>query len=122
VGEVIAQSVKQYFAEPKNRNFIERLRAAGLKMSVETSGESEGTALSGMAIVISGVFSRHSREEYKKIIEQQGGRNVTSISAKTSFVLAGENMGPTKLEKASKLGVRIVAEEEFLEMLEGGNE
>jgi DNA ligase (NAD+) len=122
VGEVIAQSVKQYFAEPKNRNFIERLRAAGLKMSVETSGESEGTALSGMAIVISGVFSRHSREEYKKIIEQQGGRNVTSISAKTSFVLAGENMGPAKLEKASKLGVRIVGEEEFLEMLEGGNE
>ncbi len=122
VGEVIAQSVKQYFAEPKNRSFVERLRAAGLKMSVETSGESEGTALSGMAIVISGVFSRHSREEYKKIIEQQGGRNVTSISAKTSFVLAGENMGPAKLEKASKLGVRIVGEDEFLEMLEGGNE
>ena len=122
VGEVIAQSVKQHFAEPKNRSFVERLRAAGLKMSVETSGESEGTALSGMAIVISGVFSRHSREEYKKIIEQQGGRNVTSISAKTSFVLAGENMGPAKLEKASKLGVRIVGEDEFLEMLEVGNE
>ncbi len=122
VGEVIAQSVKQYFAEPKNWSFVERLRAVGLKMSVETSGESAGTALLGMAIVISGVFSRHSREEYKKIIEQQGGRNVTSISAKTSFVLAGENMGPAKLEKASKLGVRIVGEDEFLEMLEAGNE
>ena len=77
----------------------------------------QSDALAGKAIVISGVFARHSREEYKAIIEQNGGRNVSSISSKTSFILAGENMGPSKLEKAQKLGVPIVSEQDFLEMI-----
>ena len=77
--------------------------------------------LAGKSIVISGVFTHHSRDEYKALIEKHGGKNVGSISSKTSFILAGENMGPSKLEKATKLGVAIVNEEEFLEMIEGGN-
>lgn len=120
VGPVIAQSVRQYFAEPKNRDFVERLRAAGLTMAVGGEAEAKGDALAGQTIVISGVFSRHSREEYKAMIEQYGGKNAGSISSKTSFVLAGENMGPSKLEKARKLGIPIVGEDEFLAKLPQG--
>ncbi len=117
VGEIIAQSIHRYFRDEKNREFVERLRAAGLKMEMEERDAPVSDALAGKAIVISGVFSQHSREEYKSIIERHGGRNAGSISSKTSFVLAGENMGPSKLEKARKLGVPVVSEQEFLEMI-----
>lgn len=118
IGEVIANSVIKFFADEKNKHFIERLRQAGLQMSLSDEQQSSRTTkLEGQSVVISGVFSHHSRDEYKALIEQHGGRNVGSISAKTTFVLAGENMGPAKLEKAQKLGVRIVGEEEFLGMI-----
>ena len=97
---------------------IERLREAGVQMAIseeETAGQTD--KLQGQSIVISGVFARHSRDEYKALIEKHGGKNVGSISKKTSFILAGENMGPSKLEKAEKLGIRIVNEEEFLGMI-----
>ena len=119
IGLVIAQSVVDYFRQPRNQDVLERLRAAGVQMQLSAdaiSGASE--TLKGQSIVISGVFTHHSRDEYKALIEQHGGKNVGSISAKTSFVLAGDNMGPAKLEKANKLGVRIVSEEEFLEMIQ----
>lgn len=119
VGEIIAQSIHRYFRDGKNREFVERLRAAGLKMEMEERDAPVSDALAGKAIVISGVFSLHSREEYKSIIERHGGRNASSISSKTSFVLAGENMGPSKLEKARKLGVPVISEQEFLEMIAG---
>lgn len=117
VGEIIAQSIHRYFRDEKNREFVERLRASGLKMEMEERDAPVSDALAGKAIVISGVFSQHSREEYKSVIERHGGRNAGSISSKTSFVLAGENMGPSKLEKARKLGVPVVSEQEFLEMI-----
>ena len=118
IGTVIAQSVISYFAEPRNQEFIERLRRHGLQMSLsEEQLSAQSDRLAGQAIVISGVFHHHSRDEYKTLIEQHGGRNVGSISQKTSFVLTGDNMGPAKLEKAGKLGVRIVTEEEFLAMI-----
>lgn len=119
VGQVIAQSVVSFFADEKNRQLIERLRAHGVQMALS---EEELTAhsytLAGKSIVISGVFTHHSRDEYKAMIERHGGKNVGSISAKTSFVLAGANMGPAKLEKAQKLGVRIMNEDEFLQLIE----
>ncbi len=118
IGLVIAQSVMQYFAEPKNRDFVGRLRQHGVQMQLsEERLSAQSDRLQGQAIVISGVFHHHSRDEYKALIEQHGGRNVGSISQKTSFVLAGENMGPAKLEKAEKLGVRIVGEDEFLKLI-----
>ena len=118
VGDVIAASVVGYFQNPVNQRIIERLRGYGLQMSLsdeQIQGASD--KLAGQSIVISGVFAHHSRDEYKAIIEQHGGKNVGSISGKTSFILAGDNMGPSKLQKAEKLGVRIVSEDEFLEML-----
>lgn len=118
IGEATAGSVISFFADEKNRQFVERLKQAGLQMALSDEQQSSRTTkLEGQSIVISGVFTHHSRDEYKKLIEQHGGRNVGSISAKTSFVLAGENMGPSKLGKAQKLGVRIVSEEEFLGMI-----
>ena len=118
IGEVMAKSIISYFHNPQNREIVERLRGYGLQFELSSSLISpHSSLLSGQSIVISGVFQHHSRDEYKLIIEQNGGKNVGSVSAKTSFVLAGENMGPTKLEKAGKLGVRIVSEDEFLEML-----
>ena len=119
VGERIAQSIIAYFANPQNRALVERLEAAGLQFSrtdEELAGQTD--RLAGQAIVISGVFARHSRDEYKALIEKHGGKNTGSISAKTSFILAGDNMGPAKLEKAHKLGVRIVDEDEFLRMID----
>ena len=121
IGKVIAESLINYFASEENRALIERLKSAGLQFSLsEEQLSTHSTTLEGQSIVISGVFAHHSRDEYKRIIEQHGGKNVGSISGKTSFILAGENMGPSKLEKAEKLGVRIVSEDEFLAMIESG--
>ncbi len=118
VGPRIAESIAEYFQVSVNRDNVERLRAAGLQMSiVEDESIPTSEALIGKSIVISGVFSKHSRDEYKLIIERNGGKNVGSISKKTDFVLAGENMGPAKLEKASNLGIPILTEEQFLAML-----
>lgn len=119
IGEVIAKSVITYFANSVNREIVSRLRGYGLQMSLsEEQIQSAGNKLEGKSIVISGVFARHSRDEYKRIIEENGGKNVGSISGKTSFILAGDNMGPAKLQKAEKLGVPIVDEETFLSMIE----
>lgn len=119
IGMVIAQSVINWFAEDRNQQFVEKLRRNGVQLALtETELSAQSETFAGMSIVISGVFQHHSRDEYKAIIEQHSGKNVGSISAKTSFVLAGSNMGPAKLEKANKLGVRIVSEDEFLSMLE----
>ncbi|MBP3252150.1 MAG: NAD-dependent DNA ligase LigA [Prevotella sp.] len=118
IGEVMAASIVAYFHNADNLRIVERLRACGLQFALsqeQTAAASD--KLSGKSIVISGVFQHHSRDEYKLIIEQNGGKNVGSISGKTSFVLAGDNMGPAKLEKAQKLGVQIVTEDEFLGML-----
>ncbi len=118
IGEVMAKSIISYFHNPQNREIVERLRGYGLQFELsQEQMAAKGDKLAGQSVVISGVFQHHSRDEYKLIIEQNGGKNVGSISAKTSFVLAGENMGPSKLEKAKKLGIRIVSEDEFLEML-----
>ena len=115
VGEVMAASVINYFQNPRNREIVERLRRYGVQMSLsQEATEATGDKLAGLSIVISGVFQKHSRDEYNDLIERNGGKNVGSISAKTSFVLAGENMGPSKLQKAQKLGVRIMSEDEFL--------
>lgn len=118
IGEVMAKSIISYFHNEQNRQIVERLRQYGLQFALsaeQTAAQSD--RLAGQSIVISGVFQHHSRDEYKLIIEQNGGKNVGSISGKTSFILAGDNMGPSKLQKAEKLGIRIVSEEEFLEML-----
>lgn len=119
IGTVIAQSVIRWFSDENNWTLVERLRTFGLQMELSVQELSEHTdRLAGQSVVISGVFAHHSRDEYKALIEKHGGKNVGSISAKTSFVLAGSNMGPAKLEKAGKLGVRIVTEDEFLSMIE----
>lgn len=119
VGEVIAKSVMTYFRNPVTMMIVERLRGYGLQMALSEEQMSSATdKLAGKSIVISGVFAHHSRDEYKQMIEQNGGKNVGSISGKTSFILAGENMGPAKLQKAEKLGIQIVDEETFLKMIE----
>ena len=121
VGEVIAKSVIAYFCNPVNKEIVERLRSYGLQMQLSEEQISGATdKLAGKSIVISGVFAKHSRDEYKAIIEQNGGKNVGSISGKTSFILAGDNMGPSKLQKAEKLGIPLVDEDAFLEMIGGG--
>lgn len=118
IGERIATSVKAYFEKPANMELVARLREAGLKFSLEEEVTSNRTdILAGKSIVISGVFTHHSRDEYKEIIEQNGGKNVSSVSKSTSFILAGENMGPSKLEKAQKLNVKVMSEDEFLALL-----
>jgi DNA ligase (NAD+) len=118
IGEVMAKSIITYFHDEKNREIVERLRGYGLQMELsEAQTANISDKLAGQSIVISGVFAHHSRDEYKAIIEQNGGKNVGSISNKTSFILAGENMGPSKLQKAEKLGIKIMSEEEFLEKL-----
>lgn len=120
VGEVIANSILSYFRNPTNREIVERLRACGLQMSIVSDEAAPASnVLEGKSIVISGVFQHHSRDEYKALIERHGGKNVGSISGKTSFILAGEKMGPSKLEQAEKLGVAIVDEDTFLKMIEG---
>ena len=118
IGERIAASVINYFSNPANQELVSRLRAAGLKFEIEEGILHNRTdLLAGKSIVISGVFAHHSRDEYKDMIEQNGGKNVSSVSKSTSFILAGENMGPSKLEKAQKLNVPLVSEAEFLEMI-----
>lgn len=119
IGEKIAESIIHFFSSEKNRELVTRLKAAGLKMEMEAEETAAvSNILEGQSIVISGVFAVHSRDEYKDIIEKHGGKNVGSISKKTSFILAGENMGPSKLEKAQKLGIKIMDEKEFLELIE----
>lgn len=118
IGPRIAESIITYFSNPDNREMVEQLRAAGVQMSLPEEDESSRTdLLKGKSIVISGTFSHHSRDEYKEIIERNGGKNVSGISKKTDFVFAGENMGPSKLEKARTLGIPIINEEEFLKMI-----
>lgn len=119
IGPKIAESIVDYFAAEGNREIIERLREAGVQLCLSEAELANRTdKLAGKKIVISGVFAKHSREEYKAMIEQNGGKNVSSISSATSYVFAGENMGPAKLEKARKLGIPIIGEDEFLAMLE----
>ena len=125
VGEVIAQSVRAYFAQAANMEIVNRLRGYGLQMELGVKSEELGVrseALAGQSIVISGTFAHHSREEYKEIIEVCGGKNVSSISSKTSFILAGDNMGLSKQEKARQLGIPLVSEAEFLDMIGERNE
>ena len=118
IGEKIAQSILIYFSSPLNVNLIERLKSAGLQLYRKEEDLNEYTdKLAGQSIVISGVFTHHSRDEYKDLIEKNGGKNVGSISTKTSFILARENMGPSKLEKAHKLGIKIISEDEFLTLI-----
>ena len=118
IGSRIAQSVVDYFADKQNIDMIERLKSQGLQMSVsENKLVNNSSILSGKTIVISGSFTKYSRDEYKEMIEQNGGKNTGSVSAKTSFILAGENMGPEKLNKAEKLGIQIISEDEFLGMI-----
>lgn len=119
IGIKIAESIILYFADEKNRTLVERLKTAGLRFEIEQEeGTLRSNRLEGKSIVISGVFARHSRDEYKELIENHGGKNVGSISKKTSFILAGDNMGPAKLEKANALNVPIIDENEFLQMIE----
>jgi DNA ligase (NAD+) len=119
IGEKIAQSIRRYFADERNVRMIEQLRDAGVQLEAAAVDTSDHTnKLEGKSVVVSGVFSQHSRDEYKALIEKHGGKNVGSISAKTGFVLAGDNMGPAKLEKAQKLGIPIISENEFLAMIQ----
>lgn len=117
IGERIAQSLLAYFRDEHNLKLIERLKEAGLQFKMDARAGSTGDQLKGLNFVISGVFKKYSRDELKMIIEQQGGKNSGSISAKTNFLLAGENMGPSKYEKAQKLGIPVITEEDFMEML-----
>lgn len=118
IGERIAKSVINYFANEKNRELIARLKSYGLQMSVSEDKLANRTnKLNGQTFVISGTFAKHSRDEYKAMIEQNGGKNTGSVSSKTDYILAGDNMGPAKLEKAKKLGVKIINEEDFLNMI-----
>lgn len=123
IGDRIAQSVLKFFADERNIAVVSRLKSSGLQMSLsEEKLQSAGDALKGQTVVISGTFAHHSRDEYKAMIEKYGGKNTGSVSAKTSFILAGDNMGPEKLKKAENLGVKLVTEDEFLEMLGDKNE
>ena len=117
VGPQIAENIVKYFEDIRNLEILERLRRAGVQMEGEAAEEPTSDKLAGLSIVISGTFSQHSRDEYKAIIEQNGGKNVGSVSKKTSFILAGENMGPEKRKKAEELGVKLVSEDEFLQMI-----
>ena len=118
IGVRIADSVVSYFAKDSNRELVSRLKMAGLRMEMDEEQQVARTGiLTGKSIVISGVFQYHSRDEYKAMIENNGGKNVGSVSKSTSFILAGDNMGPSKLEKAKKMGVALVSEDEFLQIL-----
>lgn len=119
IGERIAESVIDYFSNERNREVVDRLKSHGLQMELPEGDTNGGNdKLKGLTIVISGTFAKHSRDEYKVMIERNGGKNSGSVSGKTDFILAGDNMGPAKLEKAAKLGVKIINEEEFLKMIE----
>lgn len=118
VGEVIANSVMEFFANQQNRDIVNRLKEAGLQFALGQAEEQASNKLEGLSIVISGTFERYSRDELKQLIEAHGGKNVSSISSKTDYVLAGANMGPAKLEKANALGVKIISEADFIKMIE----
>jgi DNA ligase (NAD+) len=119
IGERIAQSVIAYFADERNREIVRRLKEYGLQMSLrEEALSARSDKLKGLTFVISGTFSQHSRDEYKSMIERLGGKNAGSVSGNTDYILAGDNMGPAKLAKAEKLGVKIINEEEFLKLTE----
>ena len=119
IGEVMTKSIMTYFHNEQNIEIVERLRSYGLQMALSEEQTAQASdRVKGKSIVISGVFQHHSRDEYKLLIEQHGGKNVGSISGKTSFILAGDNMGPSKLQKAEKLGIQIVSEDDFLNMIE----
>ena len=118
VGDTIAESVIQYFKDPANLEMISRLEKAGVQFELAKAEENTTNKLEGKSIIISGVFERHSRDELKALIEQNGGTNVSSISSKTNYVLAGEKMGASKLEKAQKLGIPIISESDFEKMIE----
>ncbi|MFV0536353.1 MAG: helix-hairpin-helix domain-containing protein, partial [Dysgonomonas sp.] len=118
IGDRIAQSIVKYFGDSNNVEVVSKLKEFGLQFELSEDIISQRTdKLSGLTIVISGTFEKHSRDEYKAMIEQNGGKNSGSISAKTSYVLAGDNMGPAKLEKAESLGVKIISEDDFLAMV-----
>jgi len=117
IGEKIAESVIRWFQKPEHREIIERLRTAGVQLSTQGEDKPENNLLSGKSFVVSGVFNRHSREDIKALIEKYGGKNASSISSKTDYVLAGENMGPAKKQKAESLGIPIISEEDFEEMI-----
>jgi DNA ligase (NAD+) len=122
VGEKIAVSIKDFFSDERNINIINKLREAGLQFEQEKKSakdEESSGVLSGKSIVVSGVFSTMSRDEIKQLIEDLGGKNVSSISSKTSFIVAGDKMGPEKRKKAEALGIEIKSEDEFLEMIKG---
>jgi DNA ligase (NAD+) len=117
IGPKIAGSIISWFADAENKEIIRRLKSYGIKFSAEHSGSMLSDKLNGQIIVISGVFNKHSRDEYKDIIEKNGGKNSSSISANTTFILAGENMGPSKKEKVIELGIEVVNEDEFLKLI-----
>lgn len=123
VGSIIAENIIEFFARPENRRMVERLREAGVQMAMPDDDDvATSNILAGESIVISGTFAHHSRDEYKAIIELHGGKNVSSISKKTTKILAGDNMGPSKLEKAKSLGIPIISEDEFLTIIEQANQ
>lgn len=117
IGPKIASSILAYFSDEENKALIGRLKAAGLKLSDTSPVKPAGVALEGKTIVISGTFARHSRDEYKDMIERHGGKNASSISKSTSFILAGDNMGPAKKDKAGELGIQLLNEDEFLKII-----
>ncbi len=119
VGDKIAGSIREYFADPVNLRIVERLRAAGVQFAADEE-QRLSDSLAGLHIVISGTFRRHSRDELKALIESHGGRNLAAVSKNADYLLAGDNMGPAKLAKATKLGVRIISEEDFERMVEEG--
>jgi DNA ligase (NAD+) len=119
IGERIAQSVLDFFKSPENEEFISKLATAGLKLKTEGGAfVAASDKLAGQTFVISGVFQHYERDELKNVIKQNGGKVVSSVSAKINFLVAGDNMGPAKLEKANELGVKIISEEEFLKMID----
>jgi DNA ligase (NAD+) len=117
IGPKIASSIISYFSDPENAGIIRRLKSTGIKLAGGETNKEQGNALNGKVIVISGVFTKHTRDEYKDIIEKNGGKNSSSISGNTSFILAGENMGPSKREKAEELGIKILNEDEFMKII-----
>ena len=118
VGEIIAESIAEHFSNPDNKKIVDRLIASGLQFELSEEQQQGGSdKLKDLTFVISGVFAKHSRDQYKDMIEQNGGKNSSSISKKTSYILAGDNMGPEKLKKAESLGVPMIDENRFLEML-----
>jgi len=118
IGEIIAQSIRQYFSKPSNQKLIEDLKNAGLQFAEKAPVQPASNKLAGKSFVISGVFRLHSRDELKRLIEENGGKNLSSVTSRTDYLLAGENMGPAKMEQAKKLNIKIITEEEFLKMLE----